>query len=580
MKHAVALLVCTVGLSGCLTSNVLVTVRPDGSGTVEQTTIIRPSGVAAFGRLVSPDLAPKPQDSAALSKALRGLGAESILGRNLQVRTARPVSGADSTGWIITYDFADVGETDLDVMPRVPGMRGFYGFAAQGPASTRLKATLEPIEDGLQRLSMRFPQFALDASGEPPAEWASGSASEMGALRNVMKGSRVTLAVKFEAPIVRTNSPFRQDNIVTLLDVDVEEALFSKQIGMLGVTPVTFDELLTAFADLPGVTLAHHHTVTVDFQNPSATPQSPPAQGPPDTDIFLASLAGTNGKLSIGTPTNISNNQGYDNQPSFTPDGQAILFSSARGAAAVTRSAPASPSALSQTDIYRYDIAARRVSRVTTTPEGEYSPTVMPDGSHISVVRVEADGTQRLWRLSGNGVEAESSVILAEIKPVGYHAWINDRTVALYVLGDRGQPATLQVGDTMTGKAALIATNIGRSIQRMPSGAISFVQRESAAGDGPPPAMITQLLNATASPRGSIGTAPLIRPAAGAADPFLAWTPDGTLLMAVNSTVYRWRAGEVDWTVVANLEPFGLRDVSRLAVAPNGDRLAIVAQRK
>lgn len=61
---------------------------------------------------------------------------------------------------------------------------------------------------------------------------------------------------------------------------------------------------------------------------------------------------------------------------------------------------------------------------------------------------------------------------------------------------------------------------------------------------------------------------------------YLAWTRDGSVLMAVNSTVYRWRIGEPDWTVVDNLEAFGLRDLSRLAVSPKGDRLAIIARAK
>ena len=48
---------------------------------------------------------------------------------------------------------------------------------------------------------------------------------------------------------------------------------------------------------------------------------------------------------------------------------------------------------------------ARR-RRVTNTPESEYSPTVTPDGAHISVIRVEADGTQRLWRFTLDGRDA------------------------------------------------------------------------------------------------------------------------------------------------------------------------------
>ena len=40
--------------------------------------------------------------------------------------------------------------------------------------------------------------------------------------------------------------------------------------------------------------------------------------------------------------------------------------------------------------------------------------------------------------------------MLADVKPVGYHAWADDHTLALFVLG---QPATLQLADTRTGKA-------------------------------------------------------------------------------------------------------------------------------
>jgi hypothetical protein len=88
------------------------------------------------------------------------------------------------------------------------------------------------------------------------------------------------------------------------------------------------------------------------------------------------------------------------------------------------------------------------------------------------------------------------------------------------------------------------------------------------------------LSKAKASEQGPIAVEPLVRPPVGAIDPYLAWTPDGTLLVAVNSILYRWRAGEAGWTPVANLGAFGLREVSRLSVSPKGDRIAIVALAK
>jgi hypothetical protein len=56
--------------------------------------------------------------------------------------------------------------------------------------------------------------------------------------------------------------------------------------------------------------------------------------------------------------------------------------------------------------------------------------------------------------------------------------------------------------------------------------------------------------------------------------------PDGSALIAVNSILYQWHTGDSAWAVVANLAAFGLREVTRLAVSPKGDRIAIVAAAK
>jgi len=283
--------------------------------------------------------------------------------------------------------------------------------------------------------------------------------------------------------------------------------------------------------------------------------QTPAA--PPDTEIYVAPLSAAGGRLVVGTPVNITNSPGYDNQPSFTPDGGAILFTSGRGGLA--------------TDIYRYDLAARQVTRVTDTPEGEYSPTITPDGQHISVIRVEADSTQRLWRFTLDGRQPE--IVLADVKPVGYHAWADAHTLALFVLG---QPATLQLADARTGKADVLARGIGRSLQPIPGrGTVSFVLREAPAQEGGAPTLVIRELN----PQTRDMTT-LVRAVAGATEADCAWTPDGWLLMAHGGTLHGWRRGDADWTRVADLDALGLRGVTRLAVSPTGDRIAIVAQAK
>lgn len=278
------------------------------------------------------------------------------------------------------------------------------------------------------------------------------------------------------------------------------------------------------------------------------------AAAPPDTDIFLAPLS-PGAAAFVGTPVNITHSPGYDNQPSFTPDGAAILFTSNRGG--------------TQTDIYRYDIGSGATARVTNTPESEYSPTVTPDAAHISVIRVEADGTQRLWRFTLDGRAPE--LVLAGVKPVGYHAWADDRTLALFVLGS---PATLQIADARTGKADSLVRGINRSIQRIPGRAtISFVQRIPPAREGGEPTLKISELD-PASRR----VTPLTDAVAGAKEADLAWTPDGMLLMADKDVLYGWKGGQAAWQKLADLAALGLHGVTRIAVSPKGDRIAFVTQ--
>jgi hypothetical protein len=583
---SVLVLACSMGAAGCLTSNVLVTIRPDGTGTIEHTTTLRASALAELEALLPPE-ARNPGTMGGRPQTLTAPPASSAWhwGPDVRMRSARPVKTAETAGWNTIYDFDNVKSLGVDLMPFTPGLRAFYGVAAMDlTASTRLRMAVEPIADGVNRLTVRFPRFVMDPSAEPPAAAVSGSAEEMAALRNVLKGSRITVAIETETPLLRTNSPHREANRVTLFEVDFETALFSRQLGMLASTPSTFEEFLASLSDLPGVTLARDHDVTLEYQVPVAAPPEAAAPGtppPPETDIFLASLTSVDGALIVGAPTNITNSRGYDNQPSFTPDGREILFTSGRVVStAEPRASPHRTLRDGQTDIYRYDITARRVSRVTQTPESEYSPAVRPGRAHISVVRVEADGTQRLWSVSPGGPKLEDALVLADVRPVGYYAWMDERRVALYVLGRPGQPATLQIADTITGKSAPVASEVGRSIQRTPAGDISFVQRSAAAQCVAQAAMI-KLFSTRSAERTDPGlTVDLVHPASGALDPFLAWTPDGTLLMAVDSTLYRWRSGDSDWTVLASLGRFGVRNVSRLAVSPKGDRLAFVAEVK
>jgi hypothetical protein len=128
-----------------------------------------------------------------------------------------------------------------------------------------------------------------------------------------------------------------------------------------------------------------------------------------------------------------------------------------------------------------------------------------------------------------------------------------------------GEPPELQLGDVQSGQARVIARNVGRSIHRVPDRhALSFVDKSAGADWW----ICVFDLDTEEVER-------LTRTVPSRED--YAWLPDGSLLMAKDSTIFRWSTGNEGWREVATFSNPELANISRLAVSPLGDWLALAA---
>ncbi|HEX6557923.1 MAG TPA: hypothetical protein VF021_00630 [Longimicrobiales bacterium] len=273
-----------------------------------------------------------------------------------------------------------------------------------------------------------------------------------------------------------------------------------------------------------------------------------PAHAQSGSELFLVPIRERAGTVVVSDSiTRITNRIGYDNQPAFVPGTPFIYYTVI--------------DSTSHADIWRYDRDARRTAPVTRTlPESEYSATPLPTRAGFSVVRVEADSTQRLWSFNPDGSDAR--LVLANVKPVGYHAWLDENHVVVFVLGN---PATLQLVDVRIGAAQTLASDIGRALQRVPDrNAFSFVQHNADSTSS-----IVLYDVATGTKRSLLPTLPQ--------NEYHVWLKDGTLISANGSVLYQWRPGDRGWTYLADLGSKGLNDISRLAVSPDERVLAVVA---
>ena len=212
-----------------------------------------------------------------------------------------------------------------------------------------------------------------------------------------------------------------------------------------------------------------------------------------------------------------------------------------------------------QTDIYFLELPTRQMRQFTRTAESEYSPTVMPDDAGVSAIRVEADGTQRLWKFGELG--GGPTLVLPGVKPAGYHAWIDAGRVAVYVLG---KPATLQIVEVASGKAETVASDIGRALLRRPTGTITFVHRENGARGSSRSTTRPSRAVRAAGRRRSRAARSVTPPGA----------PTASLFMTRGGEVHAWRPGQEGFRLVG--DP-GIGQLSRLAVSGDGRWMALVA---
>lgn len=257
------------------------------------------------------------------------------------------------------------------------------------------------------------------------------------------------------------------------------------------------------------------------------------AQG--ETEVYLLDLT-----KDLDSPINISQNPGYDNQPSFW-DNDHLLYTRTR---------------TGQTDIVRYNLNSKKTEWLCDTPQGsEYSPLRIPDSEAFSAIRLDTTGFQRLYRYTEDG---KSELLFSPLK-IGYHHWVSDNTLLCTVLVEDYMNLMLVQPNS---SAKLITEKVGRSLHRIPkSSQLSFIQQKEGRS-------ILSSIDLTTQ---NIQT--LLPLPEGVQD--VAWLASGTLIFAQGNTLFQWdpntSSGIQVWKKLSRIN-----NISRLALSPNGKLLALV----
>lgn len=268
-----------------------------------------------------------------------------------------------------------------------------------------------------------------------------------------------------------------------------------------------------------------------------------------NNEIFLFDLVSDYDGVILKNGKNISQNPGYDNQPSFFSN-DTILYSGTRNG---------------QTDIAAFSIEKEDIYWLSGTAEGsEYSPQRIPGERDVAAVRLDTTGLQLLYRYqTGTG---NSKVLLPDQK-VGYYFFYDDTTLITAVLSGTGMD--LMKNDLKSGTSEILIRNIGRSIHKIPqSHLISYtILNEQNELD-------LYLLDLEKEEPESFFLSSL---PAGVQD--YVWLDQDRILLGKDTEIYMYdMLGDSEWKQVADLSNFGLTNITRISINEAGDKIVLSAE--
>ena len=277
------------------------------------------------------------------------------------------------------------------------------------------------------------------------------------------------------------------------------------------------------------------------------------SQSLPNTNIFCFDMDKFGEQYEFKNPKFLTgfNPTGYNNQPNWMNNNELYI-------------SVMTPRDTFQTDIYSLSFLNNVITRITSTTESEYSPTLTPDRKHFSCVRVDVgrQPAQRLWIYPLDRTDAGRDILPLH-QSVGYHSWLTDKKVALFTLD--GGNNFLKIVNVEDQSSIQLMSGIGRSFGKLPDGRLAFIQKASA-----------QTWYIKSLDPISYSSDIVIQTLPGSEDFVI--LPDGTIFMGNGSKLYTYKFGDVqkEWREVMDFAKYGIGNIKRMAINRDLNRIALV----
>jgi hypothetical protein len=260
VRH-VSLVIFAVCLTGCLNSATLIKVKPDGSGTIEQTLLMNTAarksmmgGLDAQGQFKTSG----PFTEAELKKAAEAMG------KGVRFVSSTPMAQGGFEGAKALFAFDDISAIRVQQDPGVGAQMGAklstsssspvtFAFARQGETSV---------------LTVTFDEKTMTPPPtSPPAAAPNIDPAMLAMIKQLFQGFKLAVDLEVEGKILKTNADYVNGSRITLLELELSGLLEdeAKLKALQGKVGASIAEIRPFLKDVKGVKL-NHSVVTVEYR--------------------------------------------------------------------------------------------------------------------------------------------------------------------------------------------------------------------------------------------------------------------------------------------------------------------------
>lgn len=280
-------LIVATALTACIDLEMVVKVKPDGSGTVEEKVLMKKALVEMMKNMGNslaaieekePGAEPEPEfsllDREELEEDAKAMGA------GVTLVSAEPLSTDSGEGYLARFAFEDINKLRLNQNPgdRAPA----EGDPADGPEAGKKKEPLSfqftpgdepvlviraPAGDTSDAAGAGEGTDEADTDAADAEEGEEGVAEAMAMMQQMLDGLRVAIHIEVEGEILETNATHREGSRVILMEMDFSKLLQDPERFQAFVKsdPEGMQDAKALMKDLPGAKVDLNEEIEIRF---------------------------------------------------------------------------------------------------------------------------------------------------------------------------------------------------------------------------------------------------------------------------------------------------------------------------